>query len=168
MSDLPTSSTMLVDPWHEAVLLATGHTSGVVKVYNVLSKGRAHMELVLRHHGPVSCLLPLQGWIDSCLLATGVGWKDSCGGNEHGKCRAIIDMLGARAVVAQATTPSEDNSAAPAGGAAGGASNKSVQVYSSTPPQPSCSPTVPTPPFAASTCVKGAVASSLHAASTRP
>lgn len=69
--DPPTVSSYVVDSLHEAVLLVVGHTSGALRVHNVLSKGSAHLAVAARHRAAVTAIIGLKGWTDTCMIATG-------------------------------------------------------------------------------------------------
>jgi WD40 repeat protein len=68
--DPPTASAMMVDPWHEMVILAVGHASGALKIHNIHSKGSAPVDLPMLHQGMVTCMLNVVGWVEACVLAT--------------------------------------------------------------------------------------------------
>ena len=75
-ADPASSSVLLVDGAHDALLLAVGHRSGMLSVFNMLSRVLGRLDLSeARHDGPVTAMLHLTGnhpeWGDACLLATG-------------------------------------------------------------------------------------------------
>jgi len=75
-SDPACTSLIMVDVQHEAVLLAVGHSSGMIKIHNLLSKAATHLDLPDRHCGPVTAMLNVSDALSrhdakgECLLAT--------------------------------------------------------------------------------------------------